>query len=1258
LESIAGARPSLSLLLDQANFWLLQDNPQAAMQALNRAVQAYPDNVEALSAAAEVATQLGRPEAATLLERLRRVAPNDPRIRQAESAQREPGADAAALEQARTLARAGRTAEAVQRYRDAFRGEEPPPSRAVEFYSVLATLSDSGMQEARSKLGVLARRSPNDQPMQLAYAQMLTYGMDTRSEGIERLQRLAQQPATANQARRAWRQALLWQGADPEAADQIEAYLESNPGDPELAEKLTQARATRGIQHRMAGWNLGGAGRYADAEREFRTAIAVDPRDAESVIGLAVIRRRQGRNAEMKQLLDQAIEASPDRRDEFVRILGTDGVTPVAGGPADPAAYASHATLAWRALSRGDLDRADGFARRAIRAGGDERVQGEVVLGQVAFRREDWATAESRYRAALALRPKLPVALAGLYDTLQRQGRIAEADTLQQETGFRPPAGLTAARAYTMREAAFREEDPARRVTMLREALTTDPANPWIKVDLARMLRATGNPAEAREIEQDLARDRGAESSYAGALVAADEERWADAAQLLERVPARLRNADMNRLLSRSRQEANILVLESQVREGRPEARQRLASLAAQPSPGGTTGVAVVRAFGRLGDGPAAVAAAREAVAANPSADPSLRLALAGSLVGIGERAEAEALVAPLADSPGLPDEARRQIAALQASAIVTLADRLNQVGDRDAAYRQIMPALERQPDNPELNAALLRLNLANGRTEEARAAAEKLLAIDPRNQEARSALMDIAITRGDWSTAERLLAEARAKAPDDLRLALTEARLARARGDMVRSQRLLEDAARRRIAALQAGGAVGQAALTRDLLSPTRATTRAGQEPQDALNTELVRALRQARDETATWLQAGVGIRGHSGTGGLSRLGEISAPIEVSMPVPQLGGRVQIQTGTVAIGTGGFATGSESARQFGTGPLAGSAAPGISGRWTTGQTFGVGYVAPHVRADIGSTPLGFQQTNVAGGAELALPLVEGLNLRVSGLRRPMTESVLSYAGQRDPSTGRSWGGVMRTGARGQLEYAVNERFGVYGGGGWSGLRGENVASNEMVELGGGVYYAAIRAADEELTVGPDLRYFHFNKNRGNFTYGQGGYFSPQWQVLGALGADWKRQWGDVTTRVQATLGWQRFHEHTAPLFPTDSALQAQMEANSATLGPASTPARSVSGPIGGLGANVEYAVSPTLRLGAIGRFTHTGNYSDASGLLYLRWRLDTPPEDLAPLLAGTPTRYPAGSWPMPALLSNGAPEPVQLNPGAARPVW
>ena len=463
--------------------------PAAAEQPRSGAAGAEPRRpglsreCQALSAAAEVATQMNRPEAAVLLERLRRLAPNDPRTKQTESALRDPGANAAILDQARTLARTGRPAEAVQRYREAFHGEDPPPNRAVEFDSALAALSEAGAREAQEKLAVLARQMPAELPLQVAYAKLLTYREDTRAEGIEILQQLSSRPAAASAAREAWRQALLWQGPVAEAAEPIEAYLKVNPADKEMAEALRNARAAtvqlNGMLHRTTGWNATGAGNFADAEREFRSAIAVNAQDAESVLGLAVVRRRQNRLPEMRQLLDEAIRLAPDRREDFIRALGTDGVQVFdTTGATAPASYTSHATLAWRALSRGDLDRADGFARRALRAGGDERVQGEVVLGQIAAQRGNFPAAEGRFRAALALRPKLPVGLAGLHEALQRQGRFAEVEALQQETGFRPPAGSSTARANAVRDQALREQDLTKRLACCGRLWQPTPAAP------------------------------------------------------------------------------------------------------------------------------------------------------------------------------------------------------------------------------------------------------------------------------------------------------------------------------------------------------------------------------------------------------------------------------------------------------------------------------------------------------------------------------------------------------------------------------------------------------------------------------------------------------------------------------------------------------------------------------------------------------------------------------------------------------------
>ena len=85
---------------------------------------------------------------------------------------------------------------------------------------------------------------------------------------------------------------------------------------------------------------------------------------------------------------------------------------------------------------------------------------------------------------------------------------------------------------------------------------------------------------------------------------------------------------------------------------------------------------------------------------------------------------------------------------------------------------------------------------------------------------------------------------------------------------------------------------------------------------------------------------------------------------------------------------------------------------------------------------------------------------------------------------------------------------------------------------------------------------------------------------------------------------------------------------------------------------------SVEYALSPNLRLGLAGRYEKAGIYTEGAGLLYLRYRLDRPREELTPLLGSNSTVYPAASWPLASTLVNGAPQPVQLPNNSTHPVW
>ena len=85
---------------------------------------------------------------------------------------------------------------------------------------------------------------------------------------------------------------------------------------------------------------------------------------------------------------------------------------------------------------------------------------------------------------------------------------------------------------------------------------------------------------------------------------------------------------------------------------------------------------------------------------------------------------------------------------------------------------------------------------------------------------------------------------------------------------------------------------------------------------------------------------------------------------------------------------------------------------------------------------------------------------------------------------------------------------------------------------------------------------------------------------------------------------------------------------------------------------------NMEYALDRNLRLGVAGRYNRSGSFTEGGGLMYLRWRMDRTGGDLAPLLADVPLKHPAPSWPLASTLQDGAPEPVRLMPGSARPQW
>jgi cellulose synthase operon protein C len=139
----------------------------------------------------------------------------------------------------------------------------------------------------------------------------------------------------------------------------------------------------------------------------------------------------------------------------------------------------------------------------------------------------------------------------------------------------------------------------------------------------------------------------------------------------------------------------------------------------------------------------------------------------------------------------------------------------------------------------------------------------------------------------------------------------------------------------------------------------------------------------------------------------------------------------------------------------------------------------------------------------------------------------------------------------------------------------------------------------------------------HYDKNLSYFTFGHGGYFSPQRYVSVAFPVDWSGRANRLSWRVNASLGVQSFTQDDSPYFPTDAVRQnasyaAAGQAAGANLTNASYTGMYAGSTVTGLAYNfagaVEYQLAPSLYLGGALGLNNAQNYRQLTGSIYLRY--------------------------------------------------
>ncbi len=889
---------------------------------------------------------------------------------------------------------------------------------------------------------------------------------------------------------------------------------------------------------------------------------------------------------------------------------------------ADPAAEARAAAFA--ALDRGALaDAAQGFERALTANPADADATGG--LGLVRLRQHQSETARTLLARAVALDPA---------HRARWQSALAAAEA--------PPVNEGKARAQRLREQAAAAADPAERRRLYTEALAADPANPWLRLDLARLLVRQGDPETARKLMAEATGpSASADALRAGIFLAAETEDRATETALIARLPAASRTPEMRATLDEAALQQQIAAA---LAMPRVMARQQLLALAAAPDPQGTRGAAVARALAGLGEGVAAREAIAAAQAATPGQGAAARLAYAGALLEAGAAGQAQAMLRGLGAVGALTPAQRETLAGLQTGLAVRESDRLREQGKPADAYDRLAPVLAAAPADPGANLALARLYQATHAPREALAIAQAVLARDPASLPARQEAVAAALALGDRRLAATFAAEALDRAPDDPRAWMMAADVEKARGNLREALRDLERARalrRRQLAAPTAAAAPPDriGALANDEpppadANPFRQATESGTVAvgdlapalttvPDPLTAQLDTSIAQLHDQVAPAVQAGVGYRSRTGSSGLDQLDELTLPMEASFS-PDGQGRLTLTVTPTLLEAGTLGGSATNAQRFGTGVFALSQPPGGGAAIASGAGPGdqaaqgfaldVSYVRDDFSADLGTTPVGFREQNVVGGVEWVPQLSDTMRLRLTAERRAVTDSLLSFAGAIDPRTGIAWGGVTRTGGRANLEFSAGPAD-VYAGGGWYTLQGSNVESNTETQAGAGGSVPIWHDGGQELRVGMDLVYFGYGQNEYAFTLGQGGYFSPQSYFAALLPVTYRNKSSpDLSYEIGVAPGLQTYHQNAAPYFPTDPALQAQlvaMQANPATAVPGVQSAYAAlgqSGPAGNAHASFDYRVSPDLHLGGSVNALHAGNFTEVNGLLFARY--------------------------------------------------
>ncbi len=269
-------------------------------------------------------------------------------------------------------------------------------------------------------------------------------------------------------------------------------------------------------------------------------------------------------------------------------------------------------------------------------------------------------------------------------------------------------------------------------------------------------------------------------------------------------------------------------------------------------------------------------------------------------------------------------------------------------------------------------------------------------------------------------------------------------------------------------------------------------------------------------------------------------------------------------------------------------------------------MNLGFGYRGTGLEWDVGVIGAGMPVTNLVGGVSYG-EWNEDFNYRVELSRRPITGSLLSYAGAHDPITGNTWGGVVATGLSGRVgrPMGAGEHLAV---GQFCCAARQKRAKQHPLAIAGGRRPRCVagKVQHGECRAGPVV--LELWQRPVGVHLGPWGYHGPKNYLSLSLPIEWGGRRNKLTWLVRGALSFSSSSSQASPYYPGSAALQGQAQAQGVS--PFFDGGRS-SGLGRSLRSVVEYQVTRNLALGGAAVAGPLGVLRPADALLYMRWLID-----------------------------------------------